>query len=141
MGPSRPSWQRERDFQFAQWQVLLYWTDTANQQRHTNRLYHRMRILAAQRRKSLGNGECCLEPGYDRVPRADRLRRYISTVLPSGVRFRCNGDDGLGLLGKISARTATGGRHIVRFLDDSWPINLPLPPVRCATSTGAVPGC
>ena len=41
---------------------------------------------------------------------------------------------------KISARTTEDMVYLVHFLDDPGPINIPLPPARYMTSTGAVRG-
>ena len=72
--------------------------------------------------------------------RANWLRRYHDTVLPKGAHFWFKGDDGLWWLGEISAITTEDNVYLVCFLDDPGPIELPLPPARYTTSTGAVRG-
>ena len=83
------------DLQLSRHDYLRYWTGTPNQHRQTNRLYRWMRIGAAQRELSRGNGKRFLAPGYDCVLHADLLRRYSNTVLPNGAHFWYKGDDGL----------------------------------------------
>ena len=61
-------------------------------------------------------------------------------MLPNGAHFWYKADDGLRLLGKISARTSTKQEYLVRFLDDPGPIKLPLSPAHYTTSTGGVHG-
>ena len=100
MGLSEPSWEREMDLHLSRSHVLRYWAGTPDQHRHTNRLYRRMRIGAAQRELSRNNGERFLAPGYACVPRAEWLRRYRNTVLPKGAHVWYKGDDGLWGLGK-----------------------------------------
>ena len=99
-----------------------------------------MRIGAAQRKLSRNHGSRFLAPGYACVPRAEWLRRYRDTVLPKGAHFWYKGDDGLWWLGKINASTTEDGVYLVRFLDDSGPIKLPLFPARHTTSAGATRG-
>ena len=41
------------------------------------------------------------------------------------------------LVAKISARTATNGGYLVRFLDDPGPTKRPVPPARYTSTTGA----
>ena len=118
--------------------ILRYWAVTLNQQRHTNRLYRRMRIVAAQRELSRSNGERFLAPGYGCVPRAEWFSRYSTKVLHNGAHVWYKGDDGLWWLEKISASTTTDGVYLVRFLDDPRPIKLPLTPARYTTSAGVV---
>ena len=120
--------------------ILRYWTGTPNEHFHTNRLYCRIQIGAAQRELSQSNGERFLAPGYGCVPRAEWRSRYSITMLPNGAHFWSKGDDGLWWLGKISARTTKNGGYMLRYLDDPGPIKLPLTPARYTTSTGAVRG-
>ena len=80
------------DLQLSRTHILRSWAGTPDQYRQTNRL---MRIGAAHRELSRNNGERLLAPGYARVPRAERLRRYRDTVLPKGAHFWYKGDDGL----------------------------------------------
>ena len=107
--------------------ILRYWAGTPDQHRQTNRLYHRMRIGAAQRELSRNNGERLLAPGYACVTRADWLRRYHDTVPPKGAQFWDKGDDELWWLGKVSTSTTEDKVYLVRFVDDLGPIKLPLP--------------
>ena len=131
-GLSEPSWEREIDLYLSRPHILRYWAGTPDQHRQTNRLYHRMRIGAAQRELSRNNGERFLAPGYAFVSRADWLRRYHDTVLPKGAHFYYKGEHGLRLwLGKNSASTTEDKLYLVRFLDDPGPINFLFP--RCAT--------
>ena len=81
---------------------LRCWAGTPDRHRQTNRLYHRMRIAAAQRELSRNDRERFLAPGYACAPRADWLRRYHDKVLPKGAHFWYKGDDGLWWLGKSS---------------------------------------
>ena len=75
---------------------LPYWAGTPSQHHKTNRLLHRqMRIGAAQRELFHANRERFLAPGYGRMPRADWLCHYSTTVLPNGVYFCYKADDGL----------------------------------------------
>ena len=97
-----------------------------------------MQIGAAPREVSRNNGERLLVPGYACVPGAEWLHRYRDTVLPKGAHVWYKGDDGLWWPGKIIASTTKNGVYLVRFLDDSGPIKLPIPPTRYTTSTGAV---
>ena len=97
-----------------------------------------MRIGGAQRELSRANGERFLAPGYGRVPRADWVRHYSTTVLPNGANLWYIADDGLWWLGKISSRTSTDGEYLVRFLDDPGPIKRPLSPAPYTTSTRGV---
>ena len=120
--------------------ILRYWAGTPDQHRQTNHLYRRMRIGAAQRELSRNNGECFRAPGYACVTRADWLCRYHDTVLPKEAHFWYKGDDGLRWLRKISATTTKDKVNLVRFLDDSGPIKLPLLPACYTTFTGAVRG-
>ena len=99
-----------------------------------------MRIGAAQRELSRTNGERFLAPGYACVPLSGWLRRYHDTVLSKGAHVWYKGDDGLWWLGKFSTSTTEDEVYLVRFLDDPGPIELPLPPARYTTSTGAVGG-
>ena len=71
----------------SRYHILRYWADTPDQNHHTNRLYRRMRIGAAQRELSRNNAERFLAPGYACVSRAEWLRRYRDTVLPKGAHF------------------------------------------------------
>ena len=85
VGLSQPSWEREMDLHPSRSHILRYWAGTPDQHRGTNRLYHRMRIGAAQRELSLrNNGERFLAPSYACVPRSEWLRRYHDTVLLKG---------------------------------------------------------
>ena len=59
------------DLHLSRSHIVRYWAGTPDQRRQTNRLYHRMRIGAAQRKLSRNNGERFLAPGYTYVPRAD----------------------------------------------------------------------
>ena len=95
--------------------ILRYWAGTPNQHRQANRLYSRMRIGAAQRELSRGNGERFLASGYGCVLHADWFRRHNTTVLPNGAHLWYKGDDGLRWLGKIRATTTTEGVYLVRF--------------------------
>ena len=75
-GLSEPSWEREMDLHLSRSHILRYWAGTPDQNRQTNRLYHRMRIGktnrlyrrmrigAAQRELSCNNRERFLAPGY-----------------------------------------------------------------------------
>ena len=74
---------------------LRYWVGTPNQHRHTNRLYHRTRIGAAQRELSRSSFRRFLVPGYGYVSHAYWLRQYCNTVLPIGAHVWCKGEDGL----------------------------------------------
>ena len=72
------------DLQLFRHDILRYWANTPNLHRQNNRLYRRILIDAAQRELSRGNGERFLAPGYRCVPRAKRLSRYSTAVLPKG---------------------------------------------------------
>ena len=128
------------DFKLFRHEILRYWAGTPNQHRQTNRLYRRMRIGAAQRELSRNNGERFLADGYGCVPSTEWLHRYSTTVHIDGAHFWFKDDDGLWWLGKISGSTTAKGVYLVHFLDDPWPIKLPLTPSRYTTSTGAVRG-
>ena len=82
---------------------LRCWAGTPQQHHQTNRLYRRIPIGAAQRELSRCNGERFMASGRGCVRHSDGLRLYRDTVLPNGALFWCKGDDGLWLLGKISA--------------------------------------
>ena len=125
--------------------ILRYWTGTPNEHFHTNRLYCRIQIGAAQRELSQSNGERFLAPGYGCVPRAEWRSRYSITMLPNGAHFWSKGDDGLWWLGKISASTTTGGRGIIfsalfRRPGADRKLLLEITPACYTTSTGAVRG-
>ena len=126
------------DLYFSRSHILRYWAGTPDHHRQTNRFHRRMQIGEAQRELSRNNGERFLATGYACIPRAEWLRRYHDTVLPNGAHVWYKCDDGLWWLVKISASTAEDGVYLVRFLDDPGLINLPLPPARYTTSTGAV---
>ena len=61
--------------------ILRYWAGTPDQHRQPNRLYHRMRIGAAQRELCCNNGERFLAPGYACVTRADWPRYHDTGFL------------------------------------------------------------
>ena len=86
-GLSGPSWEREMDLQLSRYEILRYWFGTPSQHRQANRLYHRMRIGAAQRENSRSNGEHFLASGYGCIPHADWPRHYGATVIPNGAHF------------------------------------------------------
>ena len=86
-GLSGPSWEREMDLQLFCHEILRYGAGTPNQHRQTNRLYRRMRIIAAQRKLSWNNGERFLAHGYGCVSRAEWHSRYSTAVLPNGAHF------------------------------------------------------
>lgn len=65
---------------------------TLNQHRQTESSFHRMRIGAAQRKPSRGNGDRSLALTYGRVPRGDWLRRLSTTVLVNCAHFWLKGD-------------------------------------------------
>ena len=65
-----------------------------------------------------------MAPGYACAPRTEWRRLYRDTVLPKGAHVWYKGDDGLCLLGKISASTTEDGVYLVRVLDDPGPIKL-----------------
>ena len=134
-GLSEPSWEREMGFHLSRSHILPCWVGTPDQHRQTNHLYRRMRIEAAQRELSCNNGERFLAPGYAYDPRADWLCRYHDKVLPKGAHVWNKGDDGVWWLGKFSASTTEDKAYLVRFMDDSGPIKLPLPPACYMTST------
>ena len=90
---------------------------------------------------SRSNGERFLAPGYGGVPCTDWLRRYNTTVLPSGAHFGHKGDNFLWQLyiEEIRAHATTDGEYLhtcSAFLD--VPGKLPLPLARYTTLTGAV---
>ena len=95
VGLSEPSWEREMNPNLSRTHVLRYWAGIPDQHRQTNRIYHRMRIGAAQHELSRNNGQRFLAPGYACVPRTEWLRRYHDTVLPKGAHCWYKGDDGL----------------------------------------------
>ena len=140
MGLSGPSWEWEMDLQLFRHEILRYWTGTRNQHRQANRLHHRMRIGAAQRELSRGNGEQFLVLSYGCVSRVEWLSRYRTTVPPNSAHIWYKGDDGLRWLGKIGASTTADGVYLVRVLDAPGLIKLPVTPTRHTTSTGAIRG-
>ena len=81
-----------------------------------------------------------MPPGYACVVRAEWLRRYRDTVLPTGAHVWYKGDDGFWWFGKINASTTEDGVYLVRVLDDLGPIKFLLGPARYTTSTGAIRG-
>ena len=105
------------DLQLFRHKILRYSAGSPNQHRRTNPLDRRMRVGAAQRERSRGNGEIFMAPGYGCVPRAEWLSRYSTTVLPNGAHFWYKSDDGLWWLEKINASTPADGVYFVRFLD------------------------
>ena len=115
VGLFEPSWEREMNPNLSRTHVLRYWAGIPDQHRQTNRIYHRMRIGAAQHELSRNNGQRFLAPGYACVPRTEWLRRYHDTVLPKRARFLYKGDDGLWWLEIISASTTEDGVCLVRF--------------------------
>ena len=119
---------------------LAYGAGTSNQHHQTIRLYHRMRIGAAQRKLSRNKGESLLAPGHGCVPHADWLRQYNTTMLPDGANVWYKSDDALWWLGKLSATTMTEGVYLGRFLDDAGQTKLPLSTARYTSSAGAVRG-
>ena len=139
-GLSEPFGEREMDLHLTRPHILRFWAGTPDQHRHTNRLYHRMRIGAAQGELFHNNGERFLAPGYTCVPGAYWLRRYHDTVLPKGAPFWYNGDDWLWWFEKVCAGTTEDRAYLVRVLDNPAPINLPLIPACYTSSTGAVRG-
>ena len=103
-GLSRPSREREMDFQLYRHDLLRYWAGTPNKYRQTNRLYRRMRNGGAKREISRSNGEHFLASSYGCVPLKDWLRRYSGTVLPNGAHFWYNHNDGFWRLGRLLER-------------------------------------
>ena len=78
-GLSRPSREREVDLQLSRHEIMRYWAGTPNQNRQTNRLYHRMTIGAAQRELPRSIGEQFPAPGYGCV--AQELNRILGCAL------------------------------------------------------------
>ena len=136
---SRPSWEREVDFQLSSQQILLYWAGVrANTAKPTT-------CIDAHWGCTLGaflcsNSERFLAREHGCVSRADWLRHYSTTVFPNGAHFWYKDDDCLWRPGKISARTTTDGRYLIRFLDDPGRTKLPFSPTHYTTSTGGVQG-
>ena len=56
-GLSEPSWEREMDLHLSRNHILRYWAGTPDQHPQPNRLYHPMRIGAAQHELSQKNEE------------------------------------------------------------------------------------
>ena len=77
-GLSRPSWEREVEFQLSRPAILRYWAGIPNQHPQTNRLYRRMRIDAAQRELSRSNGERSWRP----ATAAFRTQIGIAAIAP-----------------------------------------------------------
>ena len=85
-------------------------------------------------------GQSSWAPSNACVTRTEWISRFRVTVLSKRVHVWYKGGDGLWRFWTISARTTEDGVYLVRFLDDSGPIKLPLPPARYTTSTGDVRG-
>ena len=132
------------DLQLSRQQILPYAAGASNQRRPTNRLHRHMRIGDAQRELSRAVGRRFLAAGYSCVSRADWLRHYSTTalehystiapqhysttVLLFGAHLWYKADDALWWLEK-NCELRSHNRcweYLVRFLDDSGPIKLPV---------------
>ena len=142
-GLRRASWERESDLQLHRRAILLYWTQSPQQQLADNKGYRNMRRGAAARELHRDKGLRFVADGYELVPTKqwDDKFRAKDKPPPKGAYLWYKGSDHLWWLGQIhSIDVLEADTYIVRFLDDPGPVQLKLRPDSYTTSPSAPRG-